>query len=83
MQRPEPRSFVLEDQGQLKDYLGIEIKENLESTPKANNRTIQVTQPHLIAKILQTCGLDKEHVNGSTVPAAPGVRLNKTRKPMS
>ena len=35
----------------------------------------------MIAKILRTCGLDKEHVNGSSVPAAPSVSLDKAGKP--
>ena len=81
MQRAEPRPFVLEDQGPLKDYLGIEIKEVIESKADKAVRTIHVTQPHLIAKILKTCGLDKEHTTGRTVPAAPSVRLNKSGKP--
>ena len=80
MQKAEPRPFVLEDQGPLKDYLGIEIKEAIESKSDESNRTIHVTQPHLIAKILKTCGLDKEHVNPSAVPAAPSLRLNKSGK---
>ena len=80
MQKPEPRSFVLEDQGPLKDYLGIEIKESVESNSEKDGRTIHVTQRHLIAKILKTCGFDKEHVNPSAVPAAPSVCLNKSGK---
>ena len=80
MERPEPRPFVLEDQGPLKDYLGIEIKESIESGATKDSRTIHVTQPHLINKILKTCGLDKDHVTSSAVPAAPSVRLNAEGK---
>ena len=80
MQLPEPRSFVLEDQGPLKDYLGIEIKESIDSAANQDHRTIHVTQKHLIDKILRTTGMDKDHVTPSSVPAAPSVRLNPQGK---
>ena len=81
MQKKEPQSFVLEDQGNLQDYLGIEIKEEMESGPNGDTRAIHITQPHLIAKILSTCGLDQDAVASRTVPAAPSVRLNKEGNP--
>ena len=77
MQRQEPQSYVLEDQGSLKDYLGIEIQESIEDGPAGKRKAIHVTQKHLINKIIQSCNLDKEHVTTRTVPAAPSVRLNK------
>ena len=80
MQRQEPQSYVLEDQGNLKDYLGIEIQETIEDGPKGQQRAIHITQKHLINKIIQSCGLDKEHVTTRTVPAAPSIRLSKLGK---
>jgi len=62
MQRKEPTKFVLEDQGQLKDYLGIEIKEE--------EGKIKITQTHLIDKIITTAGLDTEAVNTAPTPAS-------------
>jgi len=74
MREDEPRKYILEDQGELKDYLGIEIK----YLPAPNGSTmISITQPHLIDKVLTTCGFGSPNVNGSSVPAAPSVRLNK------
>jgi hypothetical protein len=43
--------YDLEDQGDLANYLGLEIK-------KDHNGNFTITQPHLIQKILVTAGLD-------------------------
>ena len=76
MQEEEPQSYILEDQGELKDYLGIEIKE----LPAADGESprISISQPHLINKILTTCGLDGDTVTARSTPAAPGTPMTKS-----
>ena len=54
-------NFFLEDQGQLKDYLGIEIVEK--------DDKIHITQTHLIDKIITSAGLDQDATNIVPTPA--------------
>ena len=63
MQAPEPRAFILEDQGPLKDYLGLEILHT-------DDGKIHVTQKHLINKVIKTANFNPETVKSVATPAS-------------
>ena len=52
----------MEDQGDLEDYLGVNIKREADNTFK-------LSQPHLIQSILNDLNLDKDNVKGCSTPA--------------
>ena len=62
MQKEEPQSYILEDQGDLKDYLGIEIIRE--------DGMIHITQKHLIQKIIDLVNFKDERVNPVDTPAS-------------
>ena len=62
MQEDKPRRFILEDQGPLKDYLGLEIVHKGDQ--------VHITQAHLINKILNTANLSGDKVKTHATPAA-------------
>ena len=62
MQRPEPQAYFLEDQGPLKDYLGIEIVEQ--------DGKVHITQRHLIDKVIATAKFKQEQLNTVETPAS-------------
>jgi len=62
MQRDEPQSYILEDQGDLKDYLGIEIIRE--------GGKIHITQKHLIQKIINLVNFTDSRVNPVDTPAS-------------
>jgi Reverse transcriptase (RNA-dependent DNA polymerase) len=62
------RTFVMMDEGDLSDYLGVKI----ESLP---NGTIKVTQPHLIQSVLNDLNFN-ERTGVKATPAASTVKLH-------
>ena len=54
--------FVLTDDGDLARFLGVEIKYK-------DDGSIHVTQPHLIQRILEACGIKESEVNKRNTPA--------------
>jgi hypothetical protein len=54
--------YDLEDQGDLANYLGLDIQKDHEGN-------FTITQPHLIQKILTSAGLDGDSVNTVKTPA--------------
>jgi hypothetical protein len=63
MQKEEPQSYVLEDLGDVTSYLGIQVH-------KSKAGTINLTQPHLISKILVSAGFERREINPALTPAA-------------
>ena len=63
MKEAEPQSYVLEDQGDLKDYLGIEIIHSKDGK-------IHITQKHLIQKIINLVKFKDERLNTCDTPAS-------------
>lgn len=63
------RAYVMTDEGDLADYLGVKID-------KLPNGLIKLTQPHLIQQILKDLGMD-ESTKPQPTPAAPSVKLNR------
>ena len=62
MKQAKPQSYILEDQGDLKDYLGIEIVREGDQ--------IHITQKHLIQKIISQVNFKDERVNTVETPAS-------------
>ena len=52
----------MEDQGDLEDYLGVNIE-------RKRDNTFKLSQPHLIQSILNNLNLDKDNVKGCATPA--------------
>ena len=52
----------MEDQGNLDDYLGVNIK-------REKDNSFTLSQPHLITSILKDLNLDQDNVKGCTTPA--------------
>ena len=63
MQKEEPQSYVLEDLGDVTSYLGIQVH-------KSKAGMINLTQPHLISKILASAGFEQREINPALMPAA-------------
>ena len=72
MQQNEPTAFILEDQGNRKDNLRIEI------VPKGDK--IPITQKHLIQKVLQMAQLDTPELKTPPTPAS-GLLLKHSGSP--
>jgi len=62
------RAFKMTDEGDVSDYLGVEIQ------PLANG-TIKLSQPHLIDQIIKHLGFN-ERTGTKDSPAAKSVKLN-------
>ena len=54
-------NFILTDDGDLARFLGVEIE-------CKKDGSIEVTQSHLIQRILDLCGVDSDKVNGKDIP---------------
>ena len=63
------RAFVMTDEGDLSDYLGVKID-------KLPNGTIKVTQPHLIQSVLDDLKFN-ERTGTKKTPAVPTVKLHR------
>jgi len=58
-------TFLLKDEGEIRDFLGIRVNRNLD------NGTISLTQPGLIDSVLTDLGLlTDEHVHGKYTPSS-------------
>ena len=57
-------------EGDLQDFLGVNIE-------KRKDRTIHLTQPHLIEQILKDLRLDNDRVTTKTAPASSSVLLSR------
>ena len=57
-------------EGDLQDFLGVNIE-------KKKDRTIHLTQPHLIDQILKDLRLDNDRVTTKTTPASSSVLLSR------
>ena len=68
----EPR-FNMEDQGTVNNFLGIQVKHK-------KNREITLTQPQLIASILNNLHLNKNNVISRKTPCLSTVVLHKDEK---
>ena len=56
----------MKDQGTVEDFLGVHVKEIIESN---GTKTFEMTQTGLIAEILTDLGLDQDHVNLHNMPS--------------
>ena len=63
------RAFVMTDEGNLSDYLGVEIKE-------LPNGCIKLSQPHMIQSVLNDLKFN-ERTGTKKTPASPAVKLNR------
>ena len=72
MKSNEPQSYVLEDQGELKDYLGLEILHKADG--------IHITQKHLIQKIINLVKFKEETLNTVDTPAS-GILFKNSSAP--
>ena len=77
MRKAEPR-INMEDQGTVNDFLGIQVKHK-------QNGEITLTQPQLIASILDDLHLNKNNVNTWKTPSLSTILLHKdaNRPPMT
>ena len=69
LRKAEPR-FNMEDQGTVNDFLGIQVKHK-------QNGEITLTQPQLIASILNDLHLNKNNVNTRKTPSLSTILLHK------
>jgi hypothetical protein len=63
------RAYVMTDEGDLADYLGVKID-------RLPNGLIKLSQPHLIQHILTDLGMN-ERTKSQPTPAAQSVKLNR------
>jgi Reverse transcriptase (RNA-dependent DNA polymerase) len=63
------RAYVMTDEGDLADYLGVKID-------RLPNGLIKLSQPHLIQQILTDLGMN-EATKSQPTPAAQSVKLNR------
>jgi hypothetical protein len=63
------RAYVMTDEGDLADYLGVKID-------RLPNGLIKLSQPHIIQQIIDDMGMN-ESTKPQPTPAAPSVKLNR------
>ena len=63
------KKFIMTDEGELSDYLGVKIEQ-------LSNGTIKLSQPHLIQQILDDLGFN-EKTKLQKTPAATTVKLHR------
>ncbi len=69
MEKLLSKSFEIQEEGDLGDYLGIQIS-------KQEDGSMTLSQPQLIESILQDLGLHQSDVKGRTTPALKTVLVH-------
>jgi hypothetical protein len=73
MESPDHAGLVLTVEGELSDFLGVNIE-------RQKDGTFLLTQPHLIDSILEDLRLDRDDVKTKTTPMASSKLLHKHTK---